>query len=549
MPRILRLLCCVLLLAANLTTADLTTEEAEEIRTGLAADTRETRLMAVHRLAEKRGPLTLEVLLECFAHPEWQVREAAIGYLAEQDEEKALTACQELFDDRDPRVRGAVLRCVARLRGTEFLDQLARAAESNLVPLRANVARALGSIPYRGDDVPANRRQLKLCAGLLADPVIEVRIHAVRSLAALGDHRAVGRLLVEACGDPSEEVALQAATALSERAVPGGEVLAKHLKRRERPVRVAACLALGEIGDATCDRPLLEALGDREWQVRAAAAEGLGAMAPEDGARRAAIEKRLLDKMGDPDHIVRASVAWALARLGSRKAVRGMIALLEHEKPEAIRWILEGYTGRNFDDATAWAAWWKRGADTHGLEPPDLDTVSELDYYGIDETLESVVFVIDTSGSMRESGKLRIVKEDLWTTARELSFGTRFNLVSFASSVHLWNEGPLRASWRNKLRVKMRIDTLLPKGATDIHGALREALDQWNTEAVYFLTDGLPTAGKLQDQGQIIQAITARNDDRPRRMRLHTIGFQIPQATPFLTRLAEGNGGKFKAVK
>ena len=83
---------------------------------------------------------------------------------------------------------------------------------------------------------------------------------------------------------------------------------------------------------------------------------------------------------------------------------------------------------------------------------------------------------------------------------------------------------------------------------TNSYGALDESLKlDGNTEAIYFLTDGEPTRGKITDVREIVRVISREN--RFRRIQLNAV--QIgggPLATEFMKALAKQNEGQYRAA-
>jgi hypothetical protein len=68
-----------------------------------------------------------------------------------------------------------------------------------------------------------------------------------------------------------------------------------------------------------------------------------------------------------------------------------------------------------------------------------------------------------------------------------------------------------------------------------------------NAEAIFFLTDGVPTVGKVVAPPKIVQAVIAEN--LYRRITLHTVGLGVDgRAKRFLATLAEENGGRFRSI-
>ena len=85
------------------------------------------------------------------------------------------------------------------------------------------------------------------------------------------------------------------------------------------------------------------------------------------------------------------------------------------------------------------------------------------------------------------------------------------------------------------------------------HTAAYDALDaafRFDAEAVYFLSDGAPNAGKIASPAAIVAAVTQTN--RTRRISIYTIG--IAPGEPggpldmFVKTLAEQNFGVYRRV-
>jgi HEAT repeat protein len=116
--------------------------------------------------------------------------------------------------------------------------------------------------------------------------------------------------------------------AVVELGTPAVPHLIQALGDRDRDVRKAACRALGAIGDRQAVPPLIQAL--RDWYVREAACEALGAI----GDRQAV--PHLIQALGDGNSVafmdwdrdVRKAACWALGEIGDRQAVPPLIQAL-----------------------------------------------------------------------------------------------------------------------------------------------------------------------------------------------------------------------------
>ena len=173
-------------------------------------------------------------------------------------------------------------------------------------------------------------------------------------------------------------------------------------------------------------------------------------------------------------------------------------------------------------------------------------------FYDFKIYAKRVVFVIDRSGSMgkrigRES-KLQQAKRELMGTIAVLPEDTSFNIIFFHQKVGTWRRGLVKASPQNKKKAVKFIAGIRYGEWTNSYGALDQSLKlDGNTEAIYFLSDGEPTKGKITDVREIVRVISREN--KFRRIQLNAI--QIgggPLATEFMKALAKQNAGQYRAV-
>jgi hypothetical protein len=213
-------------------------------------------------------------------------------------------------------------------------------------------------------------------------------------------------------------------------------------------------------------------------------------------------------------------------------------------------------TGQNFgDDAAKWKAWWTRNqGQPETLErsriPPLGDYGKFGEYYGIPICAKRVVFVLDTSGSMR-GAKIEAAKTELVRAIKELHKEVFFSVVAFDSSVRVWQHELVPATEQMKhIAVNVVLDQT-PRDNTASYDAL-EAAFELDPEAIYFLSDGAPRGGKIEAPGEIIGTISGWN--RVRRVSIHSIGIDTKADTSvnpfarFMKALAEANWGVYHAV-
>ncbi len=103
----------------------------------------------------------------------------------------------------------------------------------------------------------------------------------------------------------------------------------------------------------------------------------------------------------------------------------------------------------------------------------------------------NICILIDTSHSMQTS--LEFVKKKLLTLMNEqLKSKQRFNLIAFNSIVNPWRDRMVDVNEYNLQSAFTWINGLNAVGTTNTLSAIRFALNDSNTEAIYLLTDGRP---------------------------------------------------------
>jgi Ca-activated chloride channel family protein len=158
-------------------------------------------------------------------------------------------------------------------------------------------------------------------------------------------------------------------------------------------------------------------------------------------------------------------------------------------------------------------------------------------------TAKDIVFVIDTSGSMAEEGKMEKARAAMLFGVKTLRSDDRFNVISFAGEEHLMEAGLIQADERGRARGVEFIQKLRPNGGTNINGSLQAGLKQFGAsdrpKLLIFMTDGLPTVGVTNPQKIIENAQAAKTGNT----RLFTFGVGYDVNTALLDKLASENGG------
>jgi Mg-chelatase subunit ChlD len=175
------------------------------------------------------------------------------------------------------------------------------------------------------------------------------------------------------------------------------------------------------------------------------------------------------------------------------------------------------------------------------------------------------IFVVDVSGSMEarfttnrgESlTRLQFVQRELQSVLKEqLPADAKFNLVVFSTRVQTWKPGLIAATPQSVQEAVQYVGALRQGGGTNIHGALEKAFAHSEVDAIYFLTDGMPTDGKKKAHAEILQDVAAWNAQR--KVVVNTVAFLMgsfsndnkPRSRELMLQLAKATGGVYRAIE
>jgi Ca-activated chloride channel homolog len=158
---------------------------------------------------------------------------------------------------------------------------------------------------------------------------------------------------------------------------------------------------------------------------------------------------------------------------------------------------------------------------------------------------KDVVFVVDTSGSMAQEGKMEKARSALLYGVSILRPQDRFNVISFAGEEHLMENGLIAADEKGRQRGAAFVKALKPVGGTNINQSLLASLRQFSdadrdrAKILVFMTDGLPTV----DETNVSKIIDNVHKAGKAGVRLFTFGVGYDVNTTLLDKLAADNGG------
>ena len=151
-----------------------------------------------------------------------------------------------------------------------------------------------------------------------------------------------------------------------------------------------------------------------------------------------------------------------------------------------------------------------------------------------------IVFVMDTSGSMRTDDKLKQAQQALSQCLDGLGEDDRFALISFASTVNQYRDQLVSASSDHIKNGKTWINDQHASGGTAIHSAIMSALSLRDKNedrmfTVAFFTDGQPTIGETNTDS-ILTEIKKNNSSNTR---IFSFGLGNDLNAVFLDQIAE----------
>jgi Ca-activated chloride channel homolog len=148
-----------------------------------------------------------------------------------------------------------------------------------------------------------------------------------------------------------------------------------------------------------------------------------------------------------------------------------------------------------------------------------------------------ITLVFDHSGSMRGE-KIEQVREAARQIIAGLDEGEAFNIILYSDTVELFAPGPVVKSADTARKADEYLRNAQPRGGTNIHDALVEALRAKPADGmlpiVLFLTDGLPTMGQTSEAA--IRDVATKSN--PYNRRIFTFGVGTDVNAPLLDKMA-----------
>jgi len=159
------------------------------------------------------------------------------------------------------------------------------------------------------------------------------------------------------------------------------------------------------------------------------------------------------------------------------------------------------------------------------------------------ETL-CIIYLIDESGSMTVDKKLESVKQGLQLCINKLPAGTSLNVIFFATQPYPYKDKiqPLTPAIKDDIQAFIKERSA--RGGTNYSDVLTETFrqvkeDKRSVAALFFITDGPPTVGEINDKN-IIQAVINQSEGK---ISVFTLGLGPDANLPILNELSAKTKG------
>lgn len=164
-------------------------------------------------------------------------------------------------------------------------------------------------------------------------------------------------------------------------------------------------------------------------------------------------------------------------------------------------------------------------------------------FFGIPSKGQRFMYIVDVSGSMNESNRLEVLKDNLLTSLDKLGPKTQFFIIAY-------NERPLpmvarlewnRATDANKDRARAWIKRLGANGGTVPAGAFELGFKfAPRPDVIYFMTDAQDT----EELGPYVKRLNAEG----RAAKINCIAFGSSGIVDVMKQIADDSGGQYKYV-
>lgn len=493
------------------------------------------------------------------------------------DVASALREFERYYSDKNEHVRKAAVMDLSSLDHAAAVEPLLRALGDDSLVVREEAERALEKIRSNG--------ALDLLVERVKKPKSpEQAVSILESFRVTRPESAYEPVLAAAEGAASFDLKLAAVDLLPLLASREGRseaALGRLLDDKEPLVRLAAIDGLGKLRAESLAPACLEKLAPRiesDWRVRAAAVAALRRLRVKDAI------PALIDALEREDGRLRDDCQQALVDLTGD-------AVPADDAAEWREWW--GRAGADFKVPTLAEVEERRKKQKAAMSPyaPPAKK-GYAPFVGIETRSKRILFIIDVSSSMserlvlstkdparlaafierygRHDTKIELAREELIETIAALEPHVKFNIATFHSTVETWKPELVAATGGNKSAAIKFLADMTPEkidaaatatrnsGRTNTFDALNVAFNlakspnqkptknhKVESDTVFFLSDGMATAGRIQDPGELIRYFTTINARA--KIVFHTIAFGHGNES-LMQPIAETSGGQYVVI-
>ena len=183
------------------------------------------------------------------------------------------------------------------------------------------------------------------------------------------------------------------------------------------------------------------------------------------------------------------------------------------------------------------------------LELPTVAVINDIRQLWLKKKKKShIVLAIDTSGSMKEQGKMKAAKKGALKMLEQLGDEDMLSIVTFSSNPTWINKNAHIGTHRKQL--ERQINSLIPNGKTALYDAISQGFTHLQQSpdkdskitAVVVLSDGANTTGTLSSPASLLNQIGLSGEDRG--TRIFTIAYGSGATPKKLSIVAEAAKGK-----
>lgn len=275
-------------------------------------------------------------------------------------------------------------------------------------------------------------------------------------------------------------------------------------------------------------------------------------------------------------YALRRTVVAAAERNASKEAIAYLIKTVRESdgqlKYEAVLSLM-AVTGQGFGGyAEQWETWWSTASTTFtspAIQPvakrsPLKKTNASLQakvawknpvprFYNLPVYARRVLFIIDCSGSMKHvnQGESRInrARREIENAIVSLPEEAHFSIIAFNDLPFAFSQSLVLANEENKVAAVRFAQNLVAHKHTNCYDTLSMALEaDPNLEAIFFLSDGEPSCGRIVVPQAIVRAITMQN--HLHHTTIYTLGIDARGNHEFFLKdLAVQNHGEFFSIR